>query len=162
MDYEGELVIVLGRDCKDVPADGDAWREVVAGYTCGDDVTWRFGQKDFDVSGTQWNFGKGLDQFAPIGPVLVAQDALDPADLSLELRLNGKTMQQTRTNDMLSDVRKIISHFSKGTTLLKGTAIFSGTPEGVGYAQGIHLKDGDRIEVEIEGIGQLNHGVRYL
>lgn len=114
------------------------------------------------MSGTQWNFGKGLDQFAPIGPVLVAQDALDPANLGLELRLNGKMMQKARTDDLLSDVRKIISHFSKGTTLQQGTVIFTGTPEGVGYAQNIHLKDGDQVEVEIEGIGTLKHGIRYL
>ena len=119
--------------------------------------------QDPDWSGTQWNSGKGIDKFAPLGPVLVSSAVLDPSDLSLELRVNGTVRQTTRTNDMLSDVRKIVSHFSKGITLEKGTVILSGTPAGVGYAMKprVYLHDGDQVEVEIEGIGTLRHGIAY-
>ena len=109
----------------------------------------------------RWSYGKGLDNFAPIGPVLVSPKVLDTSDLRVQSRLNGGDFQDERTEAMIHDIPRIIEHFSMGCTL--EDVIMSGTPQGVGYGRDppVYLKDGDKIEIEIEGIGTLRHSIIY-
>ncbi|KAM0752769.1 degradation of aromatic compounds [Meredithblackwellia eburnea MCA 4105] len=161
MDYEAELCFVVGKTGKDIKKENAL--EHVLGFTVGNDVSWRRAQQQFPYSGSQWCYGKGLDGFAPIGPVLVSPQALDTSDLLVQLRLNGDVMQDGRTSEMMHTVQDIIAHFSQGTTLEAGTVVMTGTPQGVGYARAtpVYLKDGDKIEVEIQGIGSLQHSIKY-
>jgi|SRR5215471_14739604 len=158
VDYEGELVVVMGKRCKDVSRESAL--EYVAGYTCGNDVSARDWQ--LKMGGSQWCRGKSFDTFAPIGPCLVTPDSIgNPGKLHIETVLNGRTMQDANTRDMIHDVPALIAFLSQSTTLLPGTAIFTGTPSGVGMAQDppLWLKDGDEISVRIEGIGTLTNRV---
>lgn len=111
----------------------------------------------------RWSYGKGLDEFAPIGPVLVSPKALDTSDIRVQSRLNGQDFQEDRTEAMIHDIPRIIEHFSQGCTLEAGDVIMSGTPQGVGYARDppVYLQDGDSVEIQIEGIGTLRHTVKY-
>ena len=161
MDYEGELVVVIGRACKDVSREHAL--EYVAGYTCGNDVSARDWQ--LKKGGSQWCRGKSFDTFAPIGPCLVTPEMIaDPNGLRLRTTVNGRVLQDGMTSDMVRDVRTLIEFLSQSTTLLPGTAIFTGTPHGVGMAQNppLWLKDGDEVSVEIEKIGTLTNTVRQL
>ncbi len=154
VDFEAELVAVIGRAAKDVPESQAL--SYVLGYTCGDDVSARDVQKNEG----QWARGKSYDGFAPIGPWIETE--LDPSDLKIEGRLNGQMMQSSRTSDMVFSVAHLVANLSRSMTLLPGTIIFTGTPSGVGFARTppVCLKPGDRYEVEIEGIGVLvNHFV---
>ena len=158
VDYEGELVVVVGKKCKDVSRDRAL--EYVAGYTCGNDVSARDWQ--LKMGGSQWCRGKSFDTFAPIGPCLATPDAIrDPSKLCIQTVVNGRTMQDANTRDMIHDVPALIAFLSQSTTLLPGTLIFSGTPSGVGMAQDppLWLKDGDEVSVTIEGIGTLTNRV---
>jgi len=158
VDYECELVVIIGRECKNVSR-GNAL-DYVFGYTCGNDVSARDWQRN--GGGGQWVRGKTFDTFAPLGPVLVTADEVpNPNDLVIRTTLNGDVMQDWNTSDMIFDVPKLIEFLSGSTTLLPGTAIFTGTPHGVGFARNppVYLQPGDSVTVEIEGIGQLTNPV---
>ncbi|MBK8976276.1 MAG: fumarylacetoacetate hydrolase family protein [Planctomycetes bacterium] len=154
VDYECELAVVIGRTCKN--ATRETALQFVAGYTCANDVSARDWQ--LDRGGKQWCRGKTFDTFAPLGPCLVTPASMpDPDDLAIRTLLNGETVQDSRTSDMVHDVRSLIAFLSGSTTLPPGTVILTGTPEGVGLARTppLWLKDGDEVVVEIEGIGRL-------
>ena len=153
VDYEGELVVVIGKKAKHV-SEEDALG-IVLGYTCGNDVSCRKAQR----GDNQWTRGKSFDTFCPLGPVI--RTDLDPSNLDIKTRLNGETMQDSNTSNMIFDCKKLISYLSRAFTLLPGTVIMTGTPEGVGYPRTppVFLKENDVIEVEIEGIGVLPNPV---
>ncbi|MEI6033235.1 MAG: fumarylacetoacetate hydrolase family protein [Verrucomicrobiae bacterium] len=158
VDYECELAVVIGRAAKNV-ARADALR-YVAGYTCANDVSARDWQVRF--GGSQWCRGKTFDTFAPMGPCLVTPDEIpDPNALAIRTVLNGVTMQEENTADMIFDVPALIEFFSGSTTLLPGTVILTGTPSGVGMARKppVWLQPGDIVTVEIERIGALTNPV---
>ena len=159
VDYEGELAVVIGRACKNVTR-ADALSYVL-GYTCANDVSARDHQ--LRLGGGQWCRGKSFDTFAPLGPRLVTPDEVpDPNALRIRTRLNGETVQDSRTGDMVFDVPALIEYLSGSTTLLPGTVILTGTPQGVGMATKPAprwLRPGDRVEIEIENIGILANPV---
>lgn len=158
VDYEAELVIVIGKRGKNIPDDQSAF-DYVGGYTVGHDVSARDWQ--FKGSEKQWTIGKTFDTFAPTGPVVVtADEPLDPHNLKIMLRLNGETMQNSSTKEFIFGVPKLLSYLSQVVTLEPGDLIFTGTPPGVGIARKpnpVLLKPGDVVEVEIEGIGTLKN-----
>jgi 2-keto-4-pentenoate hydratase/2-oxohepta-3-ene-1,7-dioic acid hydratase in catechol pathway len=157
VDYEAELVIVVGKRGRNIPA--ARADEYVAGYTVGH-VSARDWQLKKD--GKQWMVGKTFDTFAPIGPHLVTADEVrDPHNLPIRLRLNGKTMQNSNTNQMIFKVGDTLAYLSQVFTLEPGDLIFTGTPPGVGFARKppVFLKGGDVTEVEIEGLGVLRNPV---
>ena len=158
VDYEAELVIVIGRRGKNI-ARSEAMRHV-AGYCCGHDVSAR----DWQIRkpGGQWLLGKSFDTFAPTGPELVTADEIeDPNNLRVQLRLNGRTMQDSRTSQFIFKIDELIAYISAVCTLLPGDLIFTGTPPGVGVARQppVFLHPGDEVEVEIERIGVLRNTV---
>jgi 2-keto-4-pentenoate hydratase/2-oxohepta-3-ene-1,7-dioic acid hydratase in catechol pathway len=158
IDYEGELVVVIGKPCRDVSRDRALG--YVAGFTCGNDVSARDWQ--LKMGGSQWCRGKSFDTFAPLGPCLVTPDSIpDPAGLRIQTLVNGRTVQDASTKDMIHDVPALIEFLSQSTTLLPGTVIFTGTPSGVGMAQNppLWLKNGDEVSVTIEKIGTLTNRV---
>ncbi len=158
IDFEAELVIVIAKGGRDI--EPETALEHVAGYTCGNDVTARDWQKY--KPGGQWLLGKSFDTFAPLGPWLVTADEIpDPQDLRIELRLNGAVMQQSHTGKQLFPVHQLIAYVSQVVTLQPGDLIFSGTPAGVGAGRTppVFLHAGDRVDVEIEKIGQLSNRV---
>ncbi len=144
--YEGELVIVIGKEAKKVSVTDAS--EYIFGVTAGNDLSERNWQRD-DL---QWLRAKASDTFGPIGPTIVT--GLNYNDLLLETRLNGETVQSERTKDLLHNVEQIVSYISQYVTLLPGDVIFTGTP---GSTKPI--KVGDVIEIEIEGIGILSNTV---
>ncbi len=158
-DYEAELVIVMGRRAKNVPEDEAL--SFVFGYTCGNDLSNRTTQMG---RGGQWLVGKTMDGFGPIGPCIVTADCLDPADLRIRSRVNGETRQDSTTACMIFSCPRIISYISSQMTLEPGDVIFTGTPSGValGGSPGAKrwLRPGDRVEVEIEGVGVLESVMR--
>lgn len=158
VDYECELAVVIGRTCKNVSRDRAL--EYVLGYTCGNDVSARDWQRD--GGGGQWCQGKSFDTFCPLGPVLVTRDDIpNPNSLRIRTLLNGETMQDWNTNDMIFDVPAIIEFLSASKTLVPGTVIMTGTPHGVGFARKppVWLKPGDTVTVDIEKIGSLTNPV---
>jgi 2-keto-4-pentenoate hydratase/2-oxohepta-3-ene-1,7-dioic acid hydratase in catechol pathway len=158
VDYEAELVIVIGKRGRNVSADQATG--YVAGYMVGHDVSARDWQLKKD--GKQWMVGKTFDTFAPTGPVLVTADEVpDPHRLAIRLRLNGKTMQDSNTSQMIFSVPATVAYLSQVFTLEPGDLIFTGTPPGVGMARKppVWLKGGDVVEVEIEGLGVLRNEV---
>jgi 2-keto-4-pentenoate hydratase/2-oxohepta-3-ene-1,7-dioic acid hydratase in catechol pathway len=159
LDYEGELVVIIGKTCKDVSRERAL--DFVAGYTCGNDVSARDWQ--LKKGGSQWCRGKSFDTFAPLGPCLVTPESIpDPSGLRIQTVVNGRVMQDGDTRDMIRDVAALIEFLSQSTTLLPGTAIFTGTPHGVGMAQNppLWLKDGDEVSIIIDKIGTLTNTVR--
>lgn len=140
--FEGELAVVIGRLCRNITA--DEARQVVLGYTCANDVTAR----DLQQSDGQWARAKGFDTFCPLGPWI--ETDLDPSDLRVRTRVDGETRQDGTTADMVVGVFDLIAYASQAFTLLPGDVILTGTPEGVGP-----VTAGQRVEVEIEGIGTL-------
>ncbi|KAL1857770.1 hypothetical protein Plec18170_002994 [Paecilomyces lecythidis] len=164
-DYEGELVIVIGRNGKDI-SESEAL-EYVAGYTVGNDVSSRDWQREPEKAGPvpQWSFSKSFDQYAPLGPCLVSTSVLGEADdLPLETTVNGETRQKSNTSDLWFGVRRLVAFCSQGQTLQKGSLIMTGTPGGVGLFMSppTFLKDGDEVSVRIGGIGTLRNTIRYL
>ena len=158
VDYEAELGVVIGRSAKNV-SEAEAL-EYVLGYTCANDVSARRWQKH--AGGGQWVRGKSFDTFCPLGPVLVTADEIpDPQNLVIESVLNGRTMQQSNTRDMIFSVAQLIAFLSESTTLAPGTLILTGTPEGVGYARKppVYLMPGDHLHTRIHGIGILENPV---
>jgi 2-keto-4-pentenoate hydratase/2-oxohepta-3-ene-1,7-dioic acid hydratase in catechol pathway len=159
VDFEAELVIVVGKRGRNLQAD-EALRHVV-GYTIGHDVSARDWQLEKD--GKQWMVGKTFDTFAPLGPALVTADKVpDPHKLPIRLRLNGKTMQDSNTQEMIFSVGAILAYLSLVFTLEPGDLVFTGTPSGVGFARKppVFLKAGDVVEVEIGGLGVLRNPVQ--
>lgn len=149
-DYEAELAIIVAKQCKNVPREQAA--ECILGFACFNDVSQRNLQTG-DRSG--WFRGKSLDTFGPIGPRLVlTRDLPDPQNLRIQCRLNGKTVQDSNTRHMIFPIPEIIAFVSKNFTLMPGDVIATGTPSGVGQ-----IKDGDVVEIEIEGIGILRNPV---
>jgi 2-keto-4-pentenoate hydratase/2-oxohepta-3-ene-1,7-dioic acid hydratase in catechol pathway len=158
VDFEAELVIVVGKRGRNLTANQAA--EYVAGYTVGHDVSARDWQLKKD--GKQWMVGKTFDTFAPLGPVLVTTDEVpDPHALPIRLRLNGQTMQDSNTRQMIFSVGQTLAYLSQVFTLQPGDLIFTGTPPGVGFARRppVYLKAGDVVEVEIDGLGLLRNPV---
>lgn len=158
VDYEGELAVVIGRACRDVKP-GDALGHVL-GYTVANDVSARDWQ--FRLGSGQFCHGKSFDTFCPLGPVLATADEIpDPQRLRLVTRLNGRTMQDGSTADMIHPVAELIAFLSRSRTLPAGTVILTGSPHGVGYTRQppVWLRPGDTVSVEIEGIGTLENPV---
>jgi 2-keto-4-pentenoate hydratase/2-oxohepta-3-ene-1,7-dioic acid hydratase in catechol pathway len=158
VDYEAELVVVIGLGGRDIPR--EKAMEHVGGYAVGHDVSardWQLGKP-----GKQWMAGKTFDTFAPVGPFVVTADEVpDPQNLGIRLRLNGKTMQDSNTNQLVFPVDEIVSYLSNIFTLEAGDLIFTGTPPGVGMAMKppVWLQPGDIVEVEIDGLGTLRNPV---
>ncbi len=153
-DYECELAVVIGRATRDIPE--AVALDAVLGYTCAHDVSARHWQ--MNAGAGQWIRGKGFDTFLPLGPALVTADEIpDPQDLALKTILNGRTMQDHTTADMIFSVAQLISYLSQDTTLLPGTVILTGTPQGVGFARKppVWLQPGDEVVIEVEKIGRL-------
>jgi 2-keto-4-pentenoate hydratase/2-oxohepta-3-ene-1,7-dioic acid hydratase in catechol pathway len=164
-DYEGELVVLIGRDGKDI-SENEAL-EHVAGYTAGNDVSARDWQREADKAGPvpQWTFSKSFDKYAPLGPSLVASHVLGAADnQSLRTLVNGQVRQESNTEDLLFGVRQLVAFCSQGQTLQKGSLIMTGTPGGVGLFMKppAFLKDGDEVSVEIGGIGTVSNRMKFL
>jgi 2-keto-4-pentenoate hydratase/2-oxohepta-3-ene-1,7-dioic acid hydratase in catechol pathway len=158
VDYEAELVIVVGKRGRNLKAETAA--EYAAGYTIGHDVSARDWQLEKD--GKQWMVGKTFDTFAPCGPHLVTADEVrDALNLPIRLRLNGETMQNSNTQQMVFNVGYLLSYLSQVFTLEPGDLVYTGTPPGVGFARKppVFLKNGDVVEVEIEGLGVLRNPV---
>jgi 2-keto-4-pentenoate hydratase/2-oxohepta-3-ene-1,7-dioic acid hydratase in catechol pathway len=158
VDYECELAVVIGRQCKNVSREKAL--DYVLGYTCANDVSARDWQKDF--GGSQWCRGKTFDTFCPLGPCLVTADEIpNPNCLAIKTVLNGEVMQDWNTDDMIFDVPTLIEFLSGSTTLPSGTVILTGTPHGVGMARKppVWLKKGDTLAIEIERIGVLTNPV---
>ena len=146
VDYECELAIVIGRRARNVSK--SQWRDYVAGFTCANDVTAR----DLQKKDVQFTRGKSFDTFLPLGPCI--ETAIDPADLSLVTRVNGEVKQNGRTSSMIFPCDFLLEFITAIMTLEPGDVILTGTPAGVGP-----LVAGDRVEVEVEGIGVLRNVV---
>jgi acylpyruvate hydrolase len=156
VDFEGELAVVIGRRGKYIPEE-DAL-SYVAGYTCANDVS----ANDIEFRTSQWTSGKMLDTFCPLGPALVTADEIvDPGSLRLKTLVNGRTVQDGSTSDMIFSVPFLISYISSLATLEPGDIILTGTPAGIGCNQKpqVFLRAGDRISVQIEGVGTLTNPV---
>jgi len=156
VDYEAELAVVIGRRAKHVSADGAY--DYVLGYTAFNDVSAR----DFQFADGQWQRGKSCDTFAPMGQTIVTTDVIkDPHKLSIKLVLNGQTMQDSNTDQLIFGVPALIEFITQSITLEPGDVIATGTPPGVGFARKppVFLKPGDRMEVLIEGMGGLGNPV---
>jgi len=147
--YEGELAVVIGRICRDVPI--DRANDVIFGYTCANDVTCR----DLQKTDGQWARAKGYDTFCPIGPWIVTHlTVAEAGDLDLRTRLDGRVVQDSTTGLLVRGVAELIAYVSSFTTLLPGDLILTGTPAGVGP-----MLPGQTVEVEIEQIGALSNPV---
>jgi acylpyruvate hydrolase len=156
-DYEAELAFVIGRRAQNVKKDEAL--NYVLGYTNFNDVSAR----DFQFADGQWQRGKSCDTFAPMGETIVTTDEIpDPQDLSIKLHLNGETLQDSNTNQMIFGVAELVEFLSRFITLEPGDVVATGTPPGVGFARKppVYLKDGDTVEVEIEGLGVLSNPVK--
>ncbi len=157
VDYEAELAVVIGRSAKNVTRENAM--NYVFGYTNLNDVSAR----DFQFADGQWQRGKSCDTFAPIGEFVATKDEItDPHNLQIQFRLNGETLQNSNTNELIFKIPELIEFLSKSFTLEPGDVIATGTPPGVGFARKppIFLKDGDVCEVEIEGLGILSNRVK--
>lgn len=157
VDYEGELAVIIDRDCRDVNED-DAL-DFVGHYAVANDVSARWWQKS--GSGGQFVRGKSFDTFCPLGVYIPANRIENPQNLELTTQLNGETVQKANTKSMIFPVRQLIAELSQGTTLLAGTVILTGTPAGVGAARNPprFLRKGDVVKITIEDVGSLTNRV---
>ncbi|WP_214323338.1 fumarylacetoacetate hydrolase family protein [Nonomuraea sediminis] len=146
VDFEGELAVVIGRLCREVPV--DRVKDVIFGYTCANDVTAR----DLQKKDVQFTRAKSFDTFCPLGPWI--QTDLDPSDLALTTTVNGEVRQSARTSQLINDIPALVAYVSAVMTLIPGDVILTGTPAGVGP-----LEVGDEVSVGIEGIGTLTNKV---
>ncbi len=156
-DYEAELAFVVGRHASHVPL--ERAMEHVLGYACANDVSARA----FQFADGQWTRGKACDTFCPLGPYLATADEVpEPEQLRIGLRLNGETMQDSSTDQLVFGIAELVSSLSEFVTLEPGDLVLTGTPPGVGFARKppVYLKDGDLMEVEIEGLGVLRNPVQ--
>ncbi|KAF2663229.1 hypothetical protein BT63DRAFT_430425 [Microthyrium microscopicum] len=143
-DYESELAVVIGKECKNV-SEADALSYVL-GYTACNDVSSRTSQ----LSQSQWCYSKGFDGACPLGPVLVSPELIkDPSKLWIKGKKNGEVVQDSGIDDLIFEIPKLISFLSQGTTLPPGTTIVTGTPKGVGMGTETYLKDGDEVAIEV-------------
>ena len=147
IDYEAELGVVIGEQCRNVPA--DRADEVIAGYTCVNDIS----NRDDQRVEQNWVRGKAFDNAAPIGPVVASPDHV-PDDATIELRVNGELKQQSTIENLIFSIPELIAEITSLITLEPGDVIATGTPAGVGP-----LSDGDSVNVSIEGVGTLSHDV---
>ena len=155
VDYEAELALVIGRPGHSIP-EAQAL-DHIAGVMPFNDVTAR----DLQLQNPLWTSGKAIDTFAPCGPALVTLDELgDLGDLTLRTRINGEQFQEGTTANLIFGPAELIAWLSRTITLLPGDIIATGTPAGVGGAQGRFLRDGDTVEVELEGVGTVTNPVR--
>ena len=158
LDYEAELVVVIGKQGRNIPE--NRAMEHVAGYTVGHDVSARDYQLEKPAG--QWVLGKTFDTFAPLGPHIVSRDDIpDPHDLGIRCILNGETVQDSNTRQLIFRVETLIAYLSHVFTLRPGDLIFTGTPPGVGMGRQpqLWLKPGDLVVCEIDGIGQIQNPV---
>ncbi|GAA2662216.1 fumarylacetoacetate hydrolase family protein [Nonomuraea recticatena] len=146
VDFEGELAVVIGRLCREVPA--ERAKDVIFGYTCANDVTAR----DLQKKDVQFTRAKGFDTFCPIGPWI--ETDLDASDLALTTTVNGEIRQSGRTSQLINDIPALVAYVSAVMTLIPGDVILTGTPAGVGP-----MEIGDEVSVGIEGIGTLTNKV---
>lgn len=157
VDYEGELGVLIGTTCRDVPESSAL--EVVSQYCVANDVSHRWWQ--WEGSGGQFCRGKSFDTFCPLSDPVDASIVGDPQSLSIVTKVNGEIVQDSTTANMLFPVHVLVAELSRGTTLLAGTLILTGTPSGVGAAQDPprFLRAGDEVTVEIERVGVLRNPV---
>ena len=158
VDYEAELAVVMGKKAKNVLP--ERAMDYIMGYTCANDVSARDWQ--FDKQKGQWARGKSFDTFCPLGPWIVTKkDIDDPNNIGIRCIINGQTVQESKTSEMIFNVQNIVSNLSRSMTLLPGTFILTGTPDGVGFTRQppLFLKVGDLVSVEIEKIGTLTNEV---
>ncbi|WP_406659663.1 fumarylacetoacetate hydrolase family protein [Methanolobus sp. ZRKC3] len=148
VDYEAELALIIGKKCKNISYDRAF--DVIAGFTCFNDVTAR----DLQQKDGQWTRAKGFDTFAPVGPFIVPAVDFEPDNASIRTKLNGEIMQDSSTSNLIFDVSYLIEFISGIMTLEVGDIIATGTPPGVG-----EIHPGDVVEIEIEGIGNLRNEV---
>ncbi|RBA21110.1 hypothetical protein FPRO05_07424 [Fusarium proliferatum] len=163
-DYEGELVVIIGKDAKNVK-ESEAL-DYVAAYTAGNDISSRKWQRDPNLAGgvPQWGFSKGFDTFAPLGPAMVSSSVITaPEKLHLQTIVDKETRQDAGLDDLVFSIPRLIAHLSSGTTLQKGSVIMTGTPGGVGAGlqPPKYLVPGTQMEVKITQIGTLKNGVDY-
>jgi 2-keto-4-pentenoate hydratase/2-oxohepta-3-ene-1,7-dioic acid hydratase in catechol pathway len=161
IDYECELAVVIGKAAKRVSRERAL--DYVLGYTAANDVSSRDWQREKSLGGGQFARGKSFDTFCPLGPAIMTRDEIkNPNALRIKTILNGQTMQDNTTADMIFDVPTLIESLSSTMTLRPGSVILTGTPQGVGFARTppVWLKAGDRCVIEIEGIGRLENPVR--
>jgi 2-keto-4-pentenoate hydratase/2-oxohepta-3-ene-1,7-dioic acid hydratase in catechol pathway len=148
VDFEGELTVVIGKECRSLTPDADV-RPYILGYTCANDVTARDLQKKDD----QWSRAKGFDTFCPVGPIVT--DEIDPwKGLRVETRVNGQVKQSESTLAFIFPIDVVLRFISQVMTLLPGDLVLTGTPAGIGP-----LVAGDKVNVSIEGIGSLSNSV---
>lgn len=157
-DWEVELAVVIGKRATYINEE-DAL-DYIAGYTLHNDVS----EREFQLKkGGQWVKGKSCDTFAPLGPYLVTKDEIpDPNNLGLWLKVNGNLLQDGNTDDFIFNIQKVVSYLSQFMSLMPGDIISTGTPEGVGFGfkPPIYLKDGDVIELGIDGLGSSKQDVK--
>jgi acylpyruvate hydrolase len=158
LDYEAELILVVGKRAKHLTAGNAA--SCIAGYSCGNEGSVR----EYQRKTTQWDMGKNFDRTGGFGPWLVTADELPDAakDLKIESRLNGNVMQSDNTDNMMFPIVEMLVYITQGLTLEPGDVIFTGTPSGVGHARKpnpVWMRNGDTIEVEIQGIGILRNPI---
>jgi 5-carboxymethyl-2-hydroxymuconate isomerase len=159
VDWEVELAVVIGKRIRHA-TEGEAL-QAVFGYTAANDVSAR----DLQFADQQWVRAKSIDTFCPLGPVIVTPDEFgDPQNKALKARVNGETMQDSNTNEMIFGVAEIVSFLSHACTLEPGDLILTGTPWGVGGFRSppVFLNEGDSVEVEVEGVGVLANEVSAL
>jgi 2-keto-4-pentenoate hydratase/2-oxohepta-3-ene-1,7-dioic acid hydratase in catechol pathway len=159
VDYEAELAVIIGKKIKNISS--SEAKDCILGYTCANDVSARDWQMEKQAK--QWARGKSFDTFCPLGPYLVTRDEIpDPDRLRIRTILNGRTLQDSSTADMIFNVASIVSDLSRSMTLLPGTVILTGTAEGVGFTRQppVYLQDGDTVVIDIESIGQLENSVK--
>ena len=155
-DYEAEMAFVIGKGGRHIPA--EKWREHVFGYTIMNDVSAR----DFQMATSQWLMGKTFDTFAPMGPVLVSADEIpDPHALDISLTINGETLQNSNTRELIFKIPDLVAFLSSVVTLEPGDIVSTGTPSGVGFARKPprYLQPGDDVVVRVQGIGELRNRV---
>ncbi len=156
IDFEAEMGVVIGRRGRHIPV-GEAL-DYIAGYTIVNDVSAR----DLQFSDNQWIRGKTFDTFAPIGPCMVTTTDLSDGDgLAIALRLNGVTMQESNTRNLIFKVPELVSYISRVLTLEPGDVIATGTPAGVGFTRTppVFMQPGDVVEIDLEGVGTLRNRV---
>ena len=157
VDYEGELAVIIGKNCRDVSEDEAL--NFVSSYAVANDVSARWWQKK--GSGGQFIRGKSFDTFCPLSEPVATEAISNPQSLSIKTIVSGKIMQQGSTRDMIFPVKKLIAELSRGMTLSAGTVILTGTPPGVGAGRNPprFLQHGDMVEIIIEGVGSLKNPV---
>jgi len=157
VDFEGELAVILGRDCRDVPIESAL--ECVGGYAVANDVSARWWQNE--GAGGQFSRGKSFDTFCPLSAVAPASAVADPQALRIQTFVGGECMQDASTASMIFPVARLVAELSRGMTLLAGTVILTGSPSGVGHARKPprYLRQGDVVEIRIERVGVLRNPV---